>query len=62
MAALEDLSGVLAAAPSLNVHGMTWHVDSDNPAWPQVHAAAISAAIGKARDYAAALGATVRHV
>jgi uncharacterized protein len=41
---------------------VTWHVDWDNPAWPQVRAAAIRAAIGKARDYAAALGATVRHV
>jgi uncharacterized protein len=60
--ALDGLSGVLAAAPDLNVHGVTWHVDWDNPAWPQVRAAAISAAIGKARDYAAALGATVRYV
>jgi hypothetical protein len=62
LASLEDLSGALAAAPGLNVHGVTWHVDWDNPAWPQVRAAAIGAAIGKARDYAAALGATVRHV
>src|SRR5690348_1185658 len=53
---LDDLSGVLAAHPGLNVHGVTWHVDWDNPAWPQVRAAAIGAAIGKARDYAAALG------
>ena len=60
--ALDGLSGVLAAHPGLNVHGVTWHVDWDNPAWPQVRAAAISAAIGKARDYAAALGATVQHV
>jgi uncharacterized protein YggE len=59
---LDDLGGVLAAHPSLNVHGVTWHVDWDNPAWPQVRAAAIGAAIGKARDYAAALGATLRHV
>ncbi len=59
---LDDLSGVLAAAPDLHVHGVTWHVDWDNSAWPQVRAAAIGAAIGKARDYAAALGATVRHV
>ena len=58
----DDLSGVLAAHPSLNVHGVMWQVDWDNPAWPQVRAAAIAAAIGKARDYAAALGATVRHV
>jgi uncharacterized protein len=60
--ALDELSGVLAAHPGLNVHGVTWHVDWDNPAWPQVRAAAIGAAMGKARDYAAALGATVRHV
>jgi uncharacterized protein len=59
---LDDLSGVLAAHPSLNVHGVTWHVDWDNPAWPQVRAAAIGAAIVKARDYAAALGARVRQV
>jgi uncharacterized protein YggE len=59
---LDDLAGVLAAQPDLNVHGVTWHVDWDNPAWPQVRAAAIGAAIGKARDYAAALGATVRDV
>ena len=59
---LDDLSGVLAAHPGLNVHGVMWHVDWDNPAWPQVRAAAIGAAIGKARDYAAALGATVQQV
>ena len=59
---LDDLSGVLAAAPGLNVHGVTWHVDWDNPAWPRVRAAAINAAIGKARDYAAALGATLGQV
>ena len=59
---LDDLSGVLAAHPGLNVHGVMWHVDWDNPAWPQVRAAAIGAAIGKARDYAAALGATLQQV
>jgi uncharacterized protein YggE len=59
---LDDLSGVLAAHPSLNVHGVAWHVDWDNPAWPQVRADAIGAAIRKARDYAAALGARLRSV
>ncbi|MGH3125645.1 MAG: SIMPL domain-containing protein [Streptosporangiaceae bacterium] len=59
---LDDLGGVLAAHPGLDMHGVAWHADWDNPAWPQVRAAAIGAAIGKARDYAAALGATVRHV
>lgn len=60
--ALDAVSRVLAAHQSLNVHGVTWHVDWDNPAWPQVRAAAIHAAIGKARDYAAALGARVQRV
>jgi uncharacterized protein len=59
---LDDLGSVLAAQPGLDVHGVTWHVDWDNPAWPQVRAAAIGAAIRKARDYAAALGATLRQV
>jgi uncharacterized protein YggE len=40
---------------------LTWSAHSWT-AWPQVRAAAIRAAIGKARDYAAALGATVHHV
>jgi uncharacterized protein YggE len=59
---LDEVSGVLAAHPSLNVHGVMWHVDRDNPAWPQVRAAAIGAAIHKAGNYAAALGATLRQV
>ena len=59
---LDRLAGVLSADPSLNVHGVMWDVDWDNPAWKKVRAAAISAAIGKAGDYAAALGTTVRHV
>lgn len=59
---LDDLTGVLSADLSLNIHGVTWDVDWDNPAWKKVRAAAISAAIGKAGDYAAALGATVRQI
>jgi uncharacterized protein YggE len=59
---LDAVSGILATHQSLNVHAVTWHVDWDNPAWPQVRAAAIGAAIGKARDYAVALGATIRQV
>lgn len=51
---LDDLSGVLTAHPSLNVRGVMWHVDWDNPAWPQVRAAAIGAAIHKARPSASA--------
>jgi len=59
---LDAVSRVLAADQSLNVHGVTWHVDWDNPAWPQVRAAAIQASIRKARDYAAAMGGTVQRV
>ena len=62
LAALDAVSRVLAASQSLNVHGVTWHVDWDNPAWPQIRAAAIQAAMRKSRDYAAALGGTLQHV
>ena len=34
----------------------------DNPAWPGVRAAAVQAAIAKGRDYAAALGGSLRGV
>ena len=44
---LDAVSGVLAAHQSLNVHAVTWHVDWDNPAWPQVRAAAIHAAAAR---------------
>jgi|SRR5215475_7547654 len=59
---LDALSRVLAAHHDLNQDSVTWHVDWDNPAWPQVRADAIRAAIGKARDYASALGAAIQHV
>jgi uncharacterized protein YggE len=59
---LAGLGRVLAAHPSLEVHSVTWHADWDNPEWPRVRAAAIASAIRKARDYAAALGATLRSV
>jgi uncharacterized protein YggE len=59
---LDGVSRVLAADQSLNVHAVTWHVDWDNPAWPQVRAAAIQAAIHKCRDYAAALGGALQQV
>jgi hypothetical protein len=37
-------------------------VDWDNPAWPDVRAGAIQAAIAKGHDYAAALGGSLRTV
>jgi uncharacterized protein len=59
---LDAVSAVLTAHQSLNIHSVSWKVDWDNPAWSQVRADAIRAAIGKAGDYAAALGVTVQHI
>ena len=59
---LDTLGGVLAAREAVTVHEVSWHVDWDNPAWPGVRAAAVQAAIAKGRDYAAALGGSLRGV
>jgi pterin-4a-carbinolamine dehydratase len=56
---LDALGAVLAAHEAVSVHQVTWHVDWDNPAWQDVRAAAIQAAIRKGRDYAAALGGSL---
>jgi uncharacterized protein YggE len=62
---LDALGTALATHESFNVRDAGWHVDWDNPAWPQVRAVAIQAAIHKGHDYAAALGGslhTVEHI
>jgi uncharacterized protein YggE len=59
---LEDIDAILARHEGFNVHGVTWSVDLDNPAWPEVRAAAIEAAIAKGRDYAAALGGSLQRI
>lgn len=59
---LDALGAVLVGRETVTVQGVTWHVDWDNPAWPLVRADAVQAAIGKGRDYAAALGGTLRSV
>jgi uncharacterized protein len=59
---LDTLGAVLTAHETLSVHQATWEVDWDNPAWPDVRAAAIRAAIRKGRDYAAALGGSLHSV
>jgi uncharacterized protein len=59
---LDPLGVLLAAHEAVSVHQVTWHVDWDNPAWRDVRAAAIAAAIRKGRDYAAALGGSLRSV
>jgi uncharacterized protein YggE len=59
---LDALGAALASHESFNVRDAGWHVDWDNPAWPQVRAAAIQAAIHKGHDYAAALGGSLHSV
>ena len=59
---LDPLGEVFAVHEAVSVHEVSWHVDWDNPAWRGVRAAAIEAAIGKGRDYAAALGGSLRGV
>ena len=59
---LDPLGAVLAVHEAVSVHQVAWYVDWDNPAWPDVRAAAIQAAIRKGRDYAAALGGSLRSV
>lgn len=56
------LGSVLSSHDALHVYQVSWHVDADNPAWPELRAAAIKAAIRKGRDYAAALGGELHHV
>jgi uncharacterized protein YggE len=63
--ALAGVESALAAQAAFAVHNTSWRVDNDNPAWTQVRADAIHAAVAKARDYAAALGgrmAGVEHI
>lgn len=59
---LYRLGASLAAHEDLSVHEVSWDVDWNNPAWPQVRAAAIQAAISKGRDYAAALRGSLRTI
>ena len=59
---LDPLAAILAAHEAVTVHDVTWHVNWDNPGWPGVRAAAVQAAIAKGRDYAAALGGSLRGV
>ena len=59
---LDALGAMLAAREPVSVHNVAWQVDWDNPAWQDVRAAAIQAAIAKARDYATALGGSLRSV
>lgn len=59
---LDVLGAHLSMHEDLHIHGVTWQVDSGNPSWANVRAAAIRAAIDKGRDYAAALGVSLVEV
>jgi hypothetical protein len=59
---LDRLGALLAGHDGFSLHNVSWDVDDDNPTWPLVRAAAIHAAVRKARDYAAALGGSLLHV
>lgn len=59
---LDALGAILGAREAVSVQEVTWHVDWDNPAWHGVRTAAVQAAIRKGRDYAAAVGGSLRGV
>jgi uncharacterized protein len=50
------LGDQLATREPFRLHQVSWQVDWDNPAWAQLRADAIRAAVAKARDYAGTLG------
>lgn len=53
---LDRVGTALAGHQHVHLQYVGWLVDHDNPGWQRVRAAAIDAALVKARDYAAALG------
>ncbi len=59
---IDDVAAILEGIDELDVRGVSWDVDADNPAWPEVRADAIRAAVTKGRDYAAALGGALVRV
>ncbi len=59
---LDELHAELGRHPTLRIHGVTWSVDDDNPAWQQCRTEAVYAALARARDYASALGGRIVHV
>jgi len=56
---LDQLGEILIGYDTVRVRHIEWAVDWDNPAWPDVRATAIAAAVAKGRDYAAALGGSL---
>lgn len=56
---LNRVGATLAGHQHVHLQYVGWLVDHDNPGWQRVRAAAIEAALAKARDYATALGGTL---
>ena len=61
-ALLDDVHRALAANSAVRLGSINWSVDDDNPAWPQVRAAAIDAALRQGHDYATALGGALLRI
>ena len=58
-ALVDAVGSLLAEHSAVETSHVRWSADPDNPGWPTVRAAAIHAAIGRARDYARALGGSL---
>jgi hypothetical protein len=56
-ALLTPLSAAIAAHDTVRLHRIGWSVDDDNPGWATVRADAIGVGLGRAGDYAEAIGA-----
>jgi uncharacterized protein YggE len=56
---LSDLVVALAGLPDVQVTGPSWSLRRDSPLEREARLAAVRAAVARARDYAAALGATL---
>ena len=61
-ARLDAVGNALAGHEHVHLRYVAWTVDSDNPAWEQVRADAVKAAVAKARHYASALGGSVLRI
>lgn len=59
---LVPLTRMLTRDDHISVYSVRWLVDRDNPAWREVRAEAIRAALHRAGDYAAALGGRVTRI
>ncbi|HEY7008214.1 MAG TPA: SIMPL domain-containing protein [Jatrophihabitantaceae bacterium] len=58
-ALLDAVGNALAGHEHVHLRYVAWTVDYDNPAWEQVRAEAVTAAVAKARHYAGALGGSL---